>query len=66
MTDTSIRRDAGNVVVQQSVTVAKVSPSGTLIARLVALDAEGAERLLGEYGFYHPRTIPDPGGWEAF
>ena len=34
-----------------------------MIARLLAVDADGAERLLGEYTFHHTRTIPGPAGW---
>jgi hypothetical protein len=34
-----------------------------MIARLLAVDDEGDERLLGEYTFHHTRTIPgSPGG----
>jgi hypothetical protein len=65
MTDIPIRGDAGRVICQQSITWAKASPSMSLIARLVAVDAKGAERLLGEYAFHHTRTIPGPGGWES-
>jgi len=65
MTDIPIRGDAGTVIYQESITFAKASPSNTMIARLVAVDAEGAERLLGEYTFHHTRTIPGPGGWES-
>jgi hypothetical protein len=34
-----------------------------MIARLVAVDEVGAERLLGEYTFNHTRTMPGPGAW---
>ena len=51
------------MLVQQSITVAKASPSDTMIARLMAVDEAGAERLLGEYTFHHTRTIPGPPGW---
>jgi hypothetical protein len=63
MADIPVGGDTGSVICQQSITFAKASPSSTLIARLVAIDAEGAERLLGEYAFHHTRTIPGPGGW---
>ena len=63
MTDIPVGADTGSVICQQSITFAKASPSNTLIARLVAIDSEGAERLLGEYAFHHTRTIPGPGGW---
>jgi Putative zinc-finger len=61
MADIPVRGEAGTVICQQSITFAKASPSNTLIARLVAVDTEGAERLLGEYAFHHTRTIPGPG-----
>src|SRR6185503_4072221 len=62
MADIPVRADAGSVIVQQSVTWAKASPTSSLVARLVAVD-EGGERLLGEYTFHHTRTIPGPPGW---
>ena len=64
MTDIPVRPDAGRVVCQQSITWAKASPTATMIARLLAVDAEGKERLLGEYTFHHTRTIPGPPGGE--
>lgn len=66
MSDIPIHADAGTVLCQQSITMAKASPSNTLIARLVSVEAEGAERLLGEYAFHHTRTIPGPGEWKPF
>jgi hypothetical protein len=63
MADIPVGADTGGVICQQSITFAKASPSNTLIARLVAIDSKGAERLLGEYAFHHTRTIPGPGGW---
>jgi hypothetical protein len=35
-----------------------------MIARLLAVGADGVERPLGEYTFQHTRTIPGPPGWE--
>ena len=35
-----------------------------MIARLLAVGADGGERLLGEYTFHHTRTIPGPPSWE--
>jgi hypothetical protein len=64
MTDIPTRADSGVVLCQQSITMAKASPSNTLIARLVSVDSEGAERVLGEYAFHHTRTIPGPGEWK--
>jgi hypothetical protein len=66
MSDIPIRGDAGAVICQQSITMAKSSPSNTLIARLVSVDSAGAEHLLGEYAFHHTRTIPGPGEWKPF
>lgn len=64
MTDIPIRGGAGSVIFQQSITWAKASPTATMIARLLAVDEEGEERLLGEYTFHHTRTIPGPPGWK--
>jgi len=64
LSDIPVRADAGSVIVQQSITWAKASPTSSLIARLVAVDEQGDERLLGEYTFHHTRTIPGPPGWE--
>ena len=63
-TDLPVRADAGSVIFQQSITWAKASPTATMIARLLAFDDRGNERLLGEYTFHHTRTIPGPPGWE--
>jgi len=63
MADIPIRADAGGVICQQSITWAKASPTMTMIARLVAVDDEEGERVLGEYTFNHTRTIPGPPGW---
>jgi hypothetical protein len=65
LADVPIRADSGHVICQQSITWAKASPSATMIARLLAVDDKGAERLLGEYTFHHTRTIPGPPGWEV-
>jgi len=59
MADIPVRADTGTVICQQSITFAKASPSNTLIARLLAVETAGTERLLGEYTFHHTRTIPD-------
>lgn len=66
MSDIPVRGDTGTVLCQQSITMAKSSPSNTLIARLVSVDSAGAEHLLGEYAFHHTRTIPGPGEWKPF
>jgi hypothetical protein len=57
------RSEAGSVAFQQSITYAKAAPSETMIARLLAFDEAGGERLLGEYTFNHTRTLPGPGAW---
>jgi hypothetical protein len=62
--DIPIRPGAGSVICEQSITWVKASPSVTMIARLLAVDERGDERLLGEYTFNHTRTIPGPPGWE--
>jgi len=64
MSDIPVGSDTGTVLCQQSITMAKASPSNTLIARLVAVDESAGERLLGEYSFHHTRTISGPPGWE--
>jgi len=64
MADIPIRADAGGVICQQSITWAKASPTASMVARLVAVDEQGDESLLGEYTFHHTRTIPGPPGWE--
>jgi len=63
MADIPIRPDAGNVICQQSITWAKASPTVSMVARLLAIDASGDERVLGEFTFHHTRTIPGPPGW---
>ena len=63
MTDIPTRADAGSVICQQSIAWAKASPTATMIARLLAVDDAGDERVLGEYTFHHTRTIPGPPGW---
>ena len=54
---------AGNVAFQQSISYAKAAPSETMIARLVAFDDTGSERMVGEYTFNHTRTLPGPAAW---
>ena len=49
---------SGSVAFQQPIDYAKAAPSETLVARLLAFDAAGSERLLGEYTFNHTRTLP--------
>ena len=61
--DIPIDAGASAVVFQESMTFAKTLPTTQMIARLVAFDATGAERLLGEYTFNHTRSLPGPGVW---
>ena len=63
LTDIPFNSAAGSVAFQPSITYAKAAPSETMIARLVAFDDSGRERLLGEYTFNHTRTLPGPGAW---
>lgn len=61
--DIPFHSHAPRVSFQQSITYAKAAPSETMIARLLALDEAGRERLIGEYTFNHTRTIPGPAAW---
>jgi hypothetical protein len=58
LADIPVPSGIGSVAYQESITWAKAARTQTLIARLVAHDAEGPERLLGEYTFHHTRTLP--------
>lgn len=64
MADIPIRAGAGSVICQQSIAWAKASPTTSMVARLLAVDEAGTERLLGEYTFNHTRTIAGPPGWQ--
>jgi hypothetical protein len=59
--DIPVCSGADSVLYQESITFAKAAPSNRMIARLVALDDGGGERVLGEYTFNHKRTLPGPG-----
>lgn len=61
--DIPVNPSAGGVVLQESINFAKAAPSHKMIARLVAIDEGGDERLLGEYTFNHTRSLPGPGAW---
>jgi len=61
--DIPFRSGASDVVFQESVTFAKAMPTSKMIARLVAFDEAGGERLVGEYTFNHTRSLPGPGAW---
>jgi len=64
MKDIPVSAETGRVVYSESVGFAKTAPSNSMVMRLLAVDAGGGERLLGEYTFHHTRTIPGPPGWE--
>lgn len=61
--DIPFNPSTSQVVYQEAIHFIKAAPSHTLLARLVAVDAAGHERLLGEYTFHHTRTLPGPGAW---
>jgi hypothetical protein len=61
--DIPVQTGAGNVIYHESITFAKAMPTSKMIARLVALDEAGSERVLGEYAFNHTRSLPGPGAW---
>ena len=56
--DVPFRSDSGEVAFQQPIGYAKAAPSETMIARLMAFDAQGREHMAGEYTFNHTRTLP--------
>lgn len=61
LADIPVRAGAGGVIYQESMAFLKAAPSLTMVARLVGVDEQGGERLLGEYTFHHTRSIADPG-----
>lgn len=61
--DIPFRADAANIVLQEPITEMKASPTATRIARLLAVDDTGNERLVAEFTFHHTRTLPGPGVW---
>lgn len=65
MSDIPVHSGPGSVVYQESITFAKAMPDNRMIARLVAVDDTGGERLLGEYTFNHTRSLPGPGSWPS-
>jgi hypothetical protein len=52
-----------SVLLHESAPNLKDAPTHSMIARLLAIDEAGSERLLGEYTFHHTRTLPGPGAW---
>lgn len=62
--DIPLSGNADTVLLQESMTFAKASPTMTMVVRLLAVEQGGAERLMGEYTFNHTRTLPGPGHLE--
>jgi hypothetical protein len=63
LVDIPARAGLDSVVWQEPTTFMKSAPSMTMIARLIAFDEAGTERLVGEYTFHHTRSLPGPGAW---
>jgi hypothetical protein len=63
LSDIPFRADASDVLFQESIDFAKAAPDNTMILRLLAVGADGHERLVGEYAFHHTRSLPGPGSW---
>lgn len=61
--DIPFEAEAGAVIWQQSISFAKAAPTSSMIARLLAVDEQGSESVIGEYTFNHTRTLPGPGAW---
>lgn len=64
MSDIPVDAQSGSIVYQESIVFAKSAPTSSMTARLLAIDADGTERILGEYIFNHTRTISGPPDWE--
>ena len=58
--DIPIPAGTSSIVYQESIADQKAAPSYTLIARLVAVDDAGSDRLLGEYTLHHTRSATLP------
>lgn len=63
LTDIPFHPQTTAVLWQQSITYAKAAPSGAMLARLLDVDDDGRESLVGEYSFIHTRTMPGPAAW---
>lgn len=61
--DIPVHSGTTSIAYQESISFAKAAPTNKIVARLIAFDEAGAERLLGEYTFNHKRTLPGPGAW---
>jgi hypothetical protein len=58
LADIPVHSGASSIAYQEPITSAKAAPTHTMIARLVAFDETGGERVLGEYTFNHTRSLP--------
>ena len=63
MRDIPVNPSASDVIIQESITLAKAAPTSIMIMRLLKIDETGGEQLLGEYTFNHTRSLPGPGAW---
>ncbi|HEY6147890.1 MAG TPA: hypothetical protein VIZ69_09335 [Thermoanaerobaculia bacterium] len=63
MADIPVHSEAGGITFQEDIAMVKAAPTHKMIARLVAVDPAGSERLLGEYTFNHTRSLAGPGSW---
>ncbi|MGE5276512.1 MAG: hypothetical protein ACM3SU_05925 [Acidobacteriota bacterium] len=61
--DIPVHSGTSSIAYQESIQFAKAAPTHKVIARLVAFDETGGERLLGEYTFNHTRSLPGRGAW---
>ena len=59
--DIPVPSGASSFAYQESIAAQKAAPSYTLIARLVAFNEAGSERLVGEYKLHHTRSPSLPG-----
>src|SRR5512146_1442848 len=55
--DVPFHSGAESIIFQESITYAKAMPTSKMIARMIAFDETGGERLLGEYTFNHARSL---------
>ena len=63
LVDIPVQSGASGIAFQEDIALVKAAPTHKMIARLVAVDPAGSERLLGEYTFNHTRSLPGPGSW---
>lgn len=61
LADISFYPQTPEVIFEQTIPYAKAAASGTMVARLAAVEDGTPERLLGEYTFNHKRALLGPG-----